>query len=592
MRIARLSISVLIAGSTLAAGEDIAATPSAIDAVTVYLDRAWVTRKAKVRLVAGATALRFAGLPAEFDDASLRVALSGGVRLDGLLARSVLLTQRSAENVRVLEKAMAAADANVQEQRDLVGVLDKAFAFLNGVEVSRGDKLSKELGRVDGKGPEVADYKAVLGFLVDERLALAGRLRQARAALAELEPVAAAKRHEVEQAKRTSSLEQKEVLATLTASEAGEVEISVSYMLPGALWFPTYDLRVDSERKHARLEYHAMVQQATGEDWSNVALTLSAARPTVAVRAPKLEPWFVTPRNLAMLNGPNGTSAGALRQLAQAESQSGTFGDDIRIDQEQGKSYNPRDNLLFQSRNRAASNEAAHKNLIFNAVRIERVSQALEHRTTSSVFPVAARESIASTGKPQRVAIVEGDFDLARSYVAVPRTSLATYVVAQAVNNLKLPILPGEARLHVGADLVGTSTLDFVAPNEATEFYLGKDESIALTREIDNKNSGRTFFGSKKRLEIAYTVTVRNHHDAAVDVAVHEALPVSQDERIRIKVQTLAPKPVESDRGVTRWNLTLAKGESKTVTFAYTIEYPDDLVIGEFQQWEQTLKAK
>lgn len=159
------------------------------------------------------------------------------------------------------------------------------------------------------------------------------------------------------------------------------------------------------------------------------------------------------------------------------------------------------------------------------------------------------------------------DLDLIKTYIAVPRTSLATFVVGQTVNSLALPLLPGDARLYVGADLVGSSALEFVAPRESTELYLGKDESIKITRDLDSKNSDRTFFGNRKRMEVAYTITATNFHDHPIDLAIEEALPVSQDERIRIKVQNLNPKPADQDRGITRWNLRLEKGESKPVTF-------------------------
>ena len=35
------------------------------------------------------------------------------------------------------------------------------------------------------------------------------------------------------------------------------------------------------------------VRQRTGEDWSNVRLTLSTARPSVSARLPELDPWFI-----------------------------------------------------------------------------------------------------------------------------------------------------------------------------------------------------------------------------------------------------------------------------------------------------------
>ena len=81
---------------TLAAGEQQAPAvnvDSKIDAVTVYLDRALVSRRAMVRVAKGLQKVCFAGLPAELDDGSLRLSIGGPARLDALHAQRIFLEQ-------------------------------------------------------------------------------------------------------------------------------------------------------------------------------------------------------------------------------------------------------------------------------------------------------------------------------------------------------------------------------------------------------------------------------------------------------------------------------------------------------------------
>ena len=75
---------------------------------------------------------------------------------------------------------------------------------------------------------------------------------------------------------------------------AGEVQIELSYLLYGASWRPRYDARVDAAAGRVKLTQQALVSQRTGEDWANVALALSTARPSAATRLPdEPDPWYL-----------------------------------------------------------------------------------------------------------------------------------------------------------------------------------------------------------------------------------------------------------------------------------------------------------
>src|SRR6185312_15650146 len=66
------------------------------------------------------------------------------------------------------------------------------------------------------------------------------------------------------------------------------------YLLYGASWRPRYDARVDAAAGRVKLTQQALVSQSTGEDWSDVALALSTARPSAATRLPDdPDPWYL-----------------------------------------------------------------------------------------------------------------------------------------------------------------------------------------------------------------------------------------------------------------------------------------------------------
>lgn len=62
----------------------------------------------------------------------------------------------------------------------------------------------------------------------------------------------------------------------LTAADAKEVKLS--YVIAAPVWKPTYKLVVQADGK-ARLQAWAVLENASGEDWNDVSITLSSGRP-------------------------------------------------------------------------------------------------------------------------------------------------------------------------------------------------------------------------------------------------------------------------------------------------------------------------
>jgi uncharacterized protein (TIGR02231 family) len=79
----------------------------------------------------------------------------------------------------------------------------------------------------------------------------------------------------------------------IDALQGTSVKLEFSYQLGDAWWWPVYDARLNTESGKIDLVQLAQVQQRTGEDWSNVKLTLSTARPSAGAALPDLQTWFL-----------------------------------------------------------------------------------------------------------------------------------------------------------------------------------------------------------------------------------------------------------------------------------------------------------
>lgn len=83
------------------------------------------------------------------------------------------------------------------------------------------------------------------------------------------------------------------------ADSAGEAELSLKYMVSGASWTPQYDLRAEiaadeKSKPSVHLHYRASISQSTGEDWTDVRLSLSTATPLRGSNIPSLKPLQVS----------------------------------------------------------------------------------------------------------------------------------------------------------------------------------------------------------------------------------------------------------------------------------------------------------
>ncbi len=86
----------------------------------------------------------------------------------------------------------------------------------------------------------------------------------------------------------------KRVKVRLSATPPAGTEVAVSYLVPGARWYPSYELRVEGNGKGAELVMGALIVQSTGEDWPGaIELALSTADLARRSDLPELTAWRI-----------------------------------------------------------------------------------------------------------------------------------------------------------------------------------------------------------------------------------------------------------------------------------------------------------
>jgi hypothetical protein len=87
--------------------------------------------------------------------------------------------------------------------------------------------------------------------------------------------------------------------------------------------------------------------------------------------------------------------------------------------------------------------------------------------------------------------------------------------------------------------------------------------------------------GQLRRMQAAYRIVVHSYRAERVPLTVLDQLPVSRHEDIKVKLLHSDPPVEPGEMGELRWDLALAAGEERAISFVLQIDMPlEGAVIG------------
>ena len=509
----------------------VVSAPGDIDEVVVLPDRAEVIRIGTAPCASGTAEVVFSPLPNGLDARTLRATASGRTEVLGL---------------RHEQLSRADADDTVAAQlRRQAEALDDQKVVLD----HRQQSLQERKARLDRW---VAVYRSVLAEEArDNRPSRRKWSRALDAFRRKKEKLAADRRTlDIDRKKwgrKKSKLDRQRaqrptattpgIRATVSTKCRGQqAKVSLAYIVARARWRAEYDIdyRPGSRSQgRVRLTLSALVEQSTGEDWRNVRLKLSTARPRLGVEAPRPAAIFV-----------DGQKRKTKEVLVQR--------------------YVQRESLSEGGAGAERKPTAA----------------AVDDRGNTVTLTAPGRVTIVSDGRIHWVPVDETEGPARLKRVALPRLKRAVYRVAEFENPAGYPLFGGRINTYVRGAFVGHAPLDFVGPRERTEISLGLEAGIALERRVrSDKTAVRGFLSKSKHTVRAYRSTVENRTDARVQLEVREQIPVSLNEAIEVRMLEegmTKPYRLDKERGIVSWMVTVGPNKSENVDIAFEIELPDD----------------
>ncbi len=543
---------------------------SKITHVIIYPEWAYVTRKANINADKGLNRIVFKKLPTWIDPESIQVKVtpSNSFKIIQAEAATIYLNQISEKEVQQLKDKITNIYDMIEDYNSQITALQSEKEYLLSLikwSVSE-NKNDKESAKINIK--DIQDLNSFIKIALNENLRKENELkRKIRDMTPELE--AYNKKWAEMQSKVT--LEQKEITVELESSVNGQAEVLVSYLISGAGWYPIYDSRSGADSKNIDLEYCAIIQQSTGEDWTDAQFRLSTIRPYLIREIPELNPWYVNNANFIQNNNAN-----------FSRSKSEAYGESLKSIQKKQKDY--------ITKNEDLSEQQAFDNYEKGNINFLDVMQQIEERGTTVEFDIKGLFSVKTDGKPVKMMINKTLMEAGRQFSAIPSISKNTYVTGTIINNSALPLLPGVVSVYKNGSFIGKSKINFVSEKEKFDMFMGLEERIRVTRTLDIKKSATSILGFKRLLKVGYIINLENFLNEQVTIDLSDQIPVSQNDSVKIRLTATEPKVDKNDKGILLWKVSLNPSEKKSLYFEFEVEYPKDYSLTNVKELERSIE--
>ncbi|MGE6442166.1 DUF4139 domain-containing protein [Psychrobacter sp. NPDC078409] len=496
------------------------AATSSVEQVTIYQGLASVTRALPIT-GSGEQTVVFSCLSPYMDKESLSVQATGSVNV-GEVSIEELTGEQAAQcqyqgdaKVQTQQNTLASINAELEAAR-----LAKAYLqnLTKATQVNTDSTIANNARDIETQATSI-----------NQRI-LEIQQRQARAqdALNQLMAGSA-----------TSTFNKVTQVSVRTASRSPS-SVKLHYQVQGAGWEPAYQARLNTNSEQLSITASAIIAQQTGENWTNVPLTLSTVNPNQSTTGQL--PYV---QRLSLYE--ESEDARVRRELPMMDA-SPVMMEEPAYNKGAGAAMAPLPNFTVSSQNK-------------NGI--------IEYRLPQLV-------SIPSDGRRVRTVIGEQTGNSKLWIRSTPSVETAAYWYASAPF-LTPDWVDGSLQLYRDDNYVGQSRYNYQVLKEQGIGF-GRDSSM-LVKELTNEDKQ----GEKGVLNRTQTLTTTkayqftNQHNRSVRLQVLGSEPISRDDSLKVAV-THTPPVTERDwndnQGMIAWEFDLPSKQSQVIRSTSQISYP------------------
>lgn len=587
--------------------ENLVEANSEIGSVKVFLESSQIHRYGKVALKKGKNKVVFSSLSPYLEEKTIKLTASGVVTVLSVN------TQVNFEEGEQLSEAFKTIQDQVNGVRDSLELLEIRSKILE--EERTFLQTNKSVGGNDS-GIKLEELKSIANYYGERMQAIAFgilEIKKKREALADLKKRLIKKMGELD---RRTEEQMSEIVILIDSEIDQSSDINFSYLTQSGFWYPSYDIRVSSVDAPIELITKVTVSQNSGEDWRNVQLSFSNARPNDNSVLPELQPEYarfvkvgyskpispgydfsgqtvsgiITDESGEPLIGAaiqiKGTSVGSIADLNGRFSLQVPGGAEKIVVSYTGyekKEVSIKNNLNITLEQGIALEEVVVSGLAGRVAGVRKrkskqarqaVPAAVLKRTTSVEFNLDFPYTVLSNGESYTMDLMAQEVDAIYTYEAAPKEQERAFLTARIPDWNQYQILDGEANLFFEETFIGRSLLDTKLLSDTLSISLGGDDDITVKRERLTEFSRTNFIGNKKADLETYRISVRNNKDQEITITVRDQIPVSTDKRIQLKVEELSGGIYEEITGMVYWKRVLAPKEQADWMMTYELKYP------------------
>ena len=583
-----------------------------VNEVTVFLDGAQITRKKAVDLLPGITILKFVNLSPLIDAKSVQVKAKGDVTVLSVQHQNYTNRPPSSKEIPELELKCRDLNDKIQVENTYLSIIKEELAFL---------QENKNLGATNHM-VSAANFKEVSEYYEAKMTVLKLKEIERNKTIAELNRQKTAIENKISTLSYIKVTTTGEILVKIESKNASRADLSISYLVSNAGWFPSYDIRAKNIDEPIEIVYKANVHQDTKEDWKDVKLRFSSSDPNVTGTAPELKTYFLNYNTLPPVyrsssiikgrivdvatNEPligvnvlaQGTTVGTITDAygnysimipdnasslmfsfvgynTQTLPVSGSHMDvalqpDIKnLDEVVVIGYGTQTKRQLTGAVSSISNKIADVNTTSLAIPLLRVE-----RQTTVDFEIKTPYTVKSDNKNYTVDMEVCTLPALFKYYCVPKIDKDAFLIAYVTDWEKYNLLQGEANIFFEDTYVGKTILNVGYAADTLNISLGRDKSVSVNRLKIKDYASKQFIGTKQEETRTWDITVKNNKSQAINIVILDQVPVSTLEEIEVITQKQSGARQNIETGEIRWEFSLAPNNKKDLELKYSVKYP------------------
>ena len=337
------------------------------------------------------------------------------------------------------------------------------------------------------------------------------------------------KRNRLEEELESRSPEDAESVLRLTGT--AHAPLRVEAFTSASRWNPRYTMDLNSSTGEIKTRMASRARQKTGLDYTG-PLTFHTKLPDEKVQTPILNPLRVglKPKEKARARG-NDSAA-----------------------------YMMEDAEMPMERMSAAMGAAPNK---------KPAAPVME--STLADRAVKGQGALSGDGREAEFNLGELELKGKTRLVLIPEQREDAWIVVE-MEDIKTPLIPGTAELLVDGQPAGTTKLPEYGLGQK-QIPFGYAPQITVKKEPIVEKTGSSWFSGV--FTSGYTLEVVNGFGEAKTITVRDRLPIPTDEKVKLEINRIEPKPKEQDKeNRLTWELEMKPHETVKLVVDYTLSYP------------------